>query len=93
MAKVTPEDDAKLQHLKALIFSKVENPVNDGNRKVLVFTAFADTADYLYNNLADAILTKQGLHTGKVTGKDAPQSTLAKKYDFQSLLTLFSPRS
>src|SRR5690606_22493697 len=83
MAKITPEDDAKLQHLKALILSKIENPINDGNRKVLVFTAFADTANYLYANLADTLLTKQGLHTGKVTGKDAPKSTLRKSYDFQ----------
>ncbi|ABC77521.1 helicase-related protein [Syntrophus aciditrophicus] len=93
MAKVTPEEDAKLQHLKALIFSKIENPINDGNRKVLVFTAFADTANYLYNNLADTLLATQRLHTGKVTGKDTPKSTLRKNYDFQSLLTLFSPRA
>ena len=93
MAKVTPEDDAKLQHLKALILSKIENPINDGNKKVLIFTAFADTANYLYNNLADTLLATQGLHTGKVTGKDAPKSTLKKNYDFQSLLTLFSPRA
>lgn len=98
MAKVTPEDDSKLQHLKALILSKIENPINEGNKKVLIFTAFADTANYLYNNLAEDILVTKGLHTGKVTGKDAPQSTLKgaalrKNYDFQSLLTLFSPRA
>ena len=93
MAKVTPKDDAKLQHLKSLILSKIESPINDGNRKVLIFTAFADTANYLYNNLADAILATKGLHTGKVTGKDTPKSTLKKSYDFQSLLTLFSPRA
>lgn len=98
MAKVTPEDDAKLQHLKALILDKIENPINDGNKKVLLFTAFADTANYLYRNLADHLLTEKGLHSGKVTGKDAPQSTLKgatsrKSYDFQSLLTLFSPRA
>lgn len=98
MAKVTPEDDAKLQHLKALVLDKIENPINDGNKKILIFTAFADTANYLYNNLAEDILGTKGLHTGKVTGKDSPQSTLKaakerKNYDFQSLLTLFSPRS
>jgi len=93
MAKVTPEDDAELQHLKALILEKIENPINEDNKKVLIFTAFADTANYLYNNLADTILATQGLHTGKVTGKDAPKSTLKKSYDFQSLLTLFSPRA
>lgn len=98
MAKVTPEDDAKLQHLKALVLDKIENPINAGNKKILIFTAFADTANYLYNNLAEDILATKGLHTGKVTGKDSPQSTLKaakerKNYDFQSLLTLFSPRS
>ena len=98
MAKVTPEDDAKLQHVKALILDKIQNPINDGNKKVLLFTAFADTTNYLYNNLAEHLLVEKGLYTGKVTGKDAPQSTLKratqrKNYDFQSLLTLFSPRS
>ena len=93
MAKVTPADDAKLQHLKTLILDKMENPINAGNKKVLIFTAFADTANYLYNNLADQLLATKGLHTGKVTGKDAPKSTLKISYDFQSLLTLFSPRS
>ncbi|HEX05034.1 MAG TPA: ATP-dependent helicase, partial [Bacteroidetes bacterium] len=93
MAKVTPEDDAKLQHLTTLIQNKIENPINDGNKKVLIFTAFADTANYLYDNLADDILATKDLHTGKVTGKDAPKSTLKKSYDFQSLLTLFSPRA
>ena len=73
-----------------LILEKIENPINDDNKKVLLFTAFADTANYLYDNLA-ALLKTKGLHTGKVTGKDAPKSTLKKGYDFQSLLTLFSP--
>jgi len=93
MQKITPDDDAKLQHLKNLVLNKITNPINDGNKKVLIFTAFADTANYLYNNLAENILYTNGLHSGKVTGKDAPKSTLKKSYDFQSLLTLFSPRA
>ncbi len=93
MVKVTTDDDAKLQHLKALILKKIENPINNGNKKVLLFTAFADTATYLYNNLADYLLETKGLHTGKVTGSDAPKSTLKRSYDFQSLLTLFAPRA
>ena len=52
MHKVTPSEDAKLQHLKALVLDKIANPINPGNKKVLIFTAFADTADYLYANLA-----------------------------------------
>lgn len=90
MKKIKPEDDDKLQHLQKLILEKIENPINGDNKKVIVFTAFADTANYLYDNLAPLLKTK-GLHTGKVTGKDAPKSTLKKGYDFQSLLTLFSP--
>lgn len=91
--KVTPSDDAKLQHLKTTILSKLASPINPDNRKVLLFTAFADTADYLYDHLAPFLLEKEDIHTGKVTGSDSPKSTLKKNYDFQSLLTLFSPRS
>jgi len=93
MNKVTPEDDTKLQHLQKLILGKIDNPINTGNKKILLFTAFADTANYLYRNLADLLLQTKGLHTGKVTGKDAPKTTIKKGYDFQSLLTLFSPRA
>ncbi len=93
MNKITPADDAKLQHLKAHVLEKIANPINPGNKKVLIFTAFADTADYLYANLAPELRASQLLHTAKVTGKGAPKSTLAKGYDFQELLTLFSPRS
>ncbi|MBW0281491.1 helicase-related protein [Shewanella xiamenensis] len=98
MYKITPIDDAKLQHLKTLVLSKINTPLNPGNKKILIFTAFADTADYLYANLAPELLANQGLHSAKVTGKGAPQSTLKnsqlkKSYDFQELLTLFSPRS
>lgn len=93
MNKITPEDDAKLQHLKAHLLNKIANPINPGNKKVLIFTAFADTADYLYANLAPVLQECHGLHTAKVTGKGAPKSTLKKGYDFQELLTLFSPSS
>jgi ERCC4-related helicase len=93
MEKISPVDDAKLQHLKAHILQKIANPINPGNKKVLIFTAFADTADYLYANLAPELLTVQSLNTAKVTGKGGPKSTLKKSYDFQELLTLFSPRS
>ncbi|WP_281984342.1 helicase-related protein [Azonexus hydrophilus] len=91
MDKVTPPDDAKLMHLRAHILDKIAMPINPGNKKVLIFTAFADTADYLYANLAPEMLEKLHLHTAKVTGKDDPKSTLKKGYDFQELLTLFSP--
>lgn len=93
MHKITPEDDAKLQHLKGQIEKKLSAPINPGNRKILLFTAFADTANYLYDNIAPELLARRALHTGKVTGSDAPKSTIGKGYDFQSLLTLFSPIS
>jgi hypothetical protein len=93
MDMIRPDDDAKLQHLKEHISEKVANPINSGNRKVLIFTAFADTANYLYANLANENLKTKGLHCAKVTGSDAPKTTLKKSYDFQSILTLFSPRS
>lgn len=92
MDLVAPADDAKLQHLLSLLQQKIDAPLNPRNRKVIIFTAFADTANYLYDNLA-AFAQQLGLHVGKVTGSDAPKTTLKKAYDFQSVLTLFSPRS
>ncbi len=92
MDKINPEDDAKLQHIKAHIAGKIDKPLNEGNKKILIFTAFADTADYLYRNLASDLLRTQKLHTGKVTGS-GNKSTLDKTFDFQSILTLFSPVS
>lgn len=93
MEKVSPADDSKLQHLKAILENKIAEPINPGNKKVLIFTAFADTANYLYEHLSSHFLLKHDLHTGVVTGSDSPKSTLEKHYDFQSVLTLFSPVS
>ncbi len=93
MEKVTSAEDAKLQDLLQRVLAKAAQPLNGTNKKVLVFTAFADTANYLYDNLSSAALARGGMHTGIVTGSDRPRSTLAKSYDFQSILTLFSPRS
>jgi superfamily II DNA or RNA helicase len=92
MDLVTPEHDRKLQAIKHLILDKVEHPINDGNRKILVFSAFADTANYLYRELAPA-LARARLEMGIVTGKDTPKTTLGRGHDFQQVLTLFSPRS
>jgi len=91
MKKVTVKDDAKIQHLLSHIEAKVSNPLNPGNRKILLFTAFADTANYLYNNLATVLNEQQGVHVAKVTGGDSPKNTLKKGYDYQSILTMFSP--
>jgi superfamily II DNA or RNA helicase len=94
MAKITPEHDAKLQHIKAEIEKKLANPINPGNRKLLIFSAFADTADYLYAHIARDILERHDLHSAKVIGgTNAPKTTLGKFYDFPTVLTLFSPIS
>jgi len=92
MRAITPEHDLKLHELKRRIIAKVNRPINLGNRKVLVFSAFADTADYLYLQLAP-LLAREGLQSGIVTGKDTPRTTLGKGFTFQLILTLFSPRS
>jgi len=93
MRKVTPENDAKLKHIRSQIENKISSPINTDNKKVLIFSAFADTANYLYENLADYFKKTHNLNTGKVTGKDAPKTTLGTGYDFQTVLTFFSPKS
>lgn len=93
MRKVSAKDDAKLQHLRELILAKIQNPINAGNRKVIVFTAFADTAYYLYEELSAPLREATGIHAARVTGTETPKSTLGRGYDLQSILTLFSPRS
>ncbi len=93
MEKITPEHDTKLHDLRTQINSKVSSPINPGNRKVLIFTAFADTADYLYANLSGPLLRQHRLHSGEITGGSHTRSTLEKSHDYQNLLTLFSPRS
>ncbi len=92
MVKVRPQDDSKLQHLKEQIKGKIESPINPGNNKVLIFTTYADTANYLYENLV-RYLSPSGIQLGRVTGSDTPKTTLGKGFDFQTLLTLFSPIS
>ena len=90
---ITPEHDSKLQMLIENLREKFTHPINGDNKKVIVFTAFSDTAEYLYKNLAPAIKEKAGLHTGLVTG-DALASTIpGLKADFNLILTLFSPIS
>ncbi len=90
---ITPEHDSKLQMLIENLREKFAHPINGDNKKVIIFTAFSDTAEYLYENLAPAIKEKTGLHTGLVTG-DALASTIpGLKADFNLILTLFSPIS
>ncbi len=88
---VTPERDAKLAELKKRIAEKVEKPFNDGNRKVLVFTAFSDTARYLYEQLEPWYRETFGLHCALVCGSYT--RTSYGKNDYDAILTNFSPRS
>lgn len=93
MNKIKPEDDEKLNVLKRLIDDKIRNPFNEGNKKLLIFSAFADTVNYLYKNLNGYIKDKYGLNTAKVQGGDSNKSTISGPYKMDRLLTLFSPLS
>ncbi len=93
MRKITPAEDAKLQHLRNHLLEKLNSPINPGTRKVIIFTAFADTANYLYDELASQLLKRDNIHTARVTGAENPKSTVGRGYDFQTILTLFSPLS
>ena len=86
--------DAKLAALRQVIEQKVTNQINAGNRKVIVFTAFADTAQYLYEQLAPWAHEKLGLNSAILTGTGRNKSTLPNlRNDLASILTAFSPRS
>lgn len=95
LADITPEHDSKLQMLIEDIRSKFANPINPGNRKIIVFTAFSDTAQYLYDNIAPLIKLCTGLNTALVSGDVEARSTLKlrERMDFNKILTLFSPVS
>lgn len=92
--QVIPVRDDKLARLKALIEQKIRNPINENNRKIIVFTAFADTAGYLYQEIAGWMRDTHGLHTALVTGAGRNKTTLPSlRTDLASILTSFSPRS
>ena len=89
--KITAERDAKLQDLKNLIQSKVQNPINEGNKKVVIFTAFSDTAEYLYNAIQPWAKKVLGLESGLVCGSKSTASW--GKTDFNMILTNFAPKA
>lgn len=94
MEYVSPEKDQKLQCLKKVISEKIEHPFNPGNRKVLIFSAFSDTVDYLYENLANFLKEKYGLNVAKIEGSvGGNDSTIKGVKDFEKILTMFSPIS
>ena len=94
MAVITPERDEKLQTLCKLIAHKIEHPINANNKKILIFTAFADTADYLYQHVSRFIKEKYNLDTAEITGSVDGRTTVPKlKCDLNTVLTVFSPIS
>lgn len=94
IADITPEHDAKLRELLALISGKIEHPINEGNKKVIVFSAFSDTAEYLYEHVGKYIKKKYGLDTAVVTGSVEGRTTAkGLKCTLNNILTCFSPAS
>lgn len=94
VADITPEHDSKLQTLLTWIRSKQTHPINPGNRKLLIFTAFSDTADYLYQNIAPVVQREFGLNAAEITGTVDGKTTLPKLHgDLNTVLTCFSPIS
>ena len=92
--KITPADDAKLQQLLELIKNKIQNPINNDNKKIIVFSAFADTAEYLYKHVSKYVKDNFNLESAMITGSKDGVSTLPRiKTDLNSVLTYFSPIS
>lgn len=92
--QITSTRDAKLEHLIRLIEDKISNPINPNNKKVIIFSAFADTVKYLYEQLSERFLNKQ-LHSALVVGSGANKCTLkgVRVKDLNDILINFSPRS
>lgn len=94
IAPINPEHDLKLQRLHEIIANKINNPINGNNKKILIFTAFADTADYLYGELAESMLKNYGINSAIITGTRNPQTTINNLGSgFNDILTCFSPKS
>lgn len=91
---ITPEYDCKLQELFRVIKDKLEHPINEGNKKIIIFTAFADTAGYLYDNVSKFVKENFELNTAMVSGSVDGRTTVPKlRSDLNTVLTCFSPIS
>ena len=94
MLYITPEKDLKLQKLIEEVTKKIENPFNDNNRKILIFSAFADTTNYLYKHLSKYVKDKYGIESARIQGNSSGNaSTIPGPKDTDRLLTMFSPIS
>ncbi len=91
---ITPKYDYKLNELLNVIEKKVTNPINSDNKKIIIFTAFSDTAEYLYENVSAFVKTKFGLNSALITGSVDGRTTIPKfSIDMNTILTCFSPIS
>jgi len=91
---ITPQYDFKLNELLRIIRQKIATPINPSNKKVLIFTAFSDTAEYLYDNIAPLIKDELGVHTALVTGTIDGKTTIPNfRADMNHILSCFSPQS
>ena len=94
VADITPEHDSKLRQLLDLIDQKITHPINPGNKKTIIFTAFSDTADYLYQYVSQYAKDKYNLNTAEVTGDVEGRTTISGlRCDLNTVLTCFSPIS
>ena len=94
VADITPEYDLKLQTLLRLLDDKMKNPINEGNKKVLIFSAFSDTAEYLYDQVSAYMKENYGLDTAVITGAiDGKTTVKGLKASLNNVLTCFSPIS
>ena len=94
IADITPEHDTKLQELLKLISNKIENPINDDNKKIIIFSAYSDTAEYLYEHVSNYIKNKYDLNTAVITGTIDGKTTIKGfRPILNNVLTCFSPIS
>lgn len=94
VSDITPEHDFKLCELQRIIAEKQQNPINPGNKKIIIFTAFSDTAEYLYENISGYALRQFGVNTALITGTIDGRTTIPKfPVDMNTILTCFSPIS
>lgn len=94
MNDITPEHDTKLQKLFELLDAKMAHPINEGNRKVIIFSAFSDTAEYLYDHVSAYMKKRYGLDTAVITGAIDGRTTIrGLKATLNNVLTCFSPIS
>jgi superfamily II DNA or RNA helicase len=93
IVNIRGKNDSKLQNLISLLDNKIQNPFNGGNKKAIIFTAFADTANYLYENIHSLLKKKYGINTALITGSRRISTTKKIPSDLNATLTCFSPLS